>query len=127
MAEAGTDCAQDSTESSIVIFDISSDKRLFMDGNSRIILKYLKGDATPDERLQVMEWVRQSDANRKELETLRRIYDILLISEDDGRKSAGKGFRRILLKAIRQGPLLPWPLAYGFQVPVTRKSAVRWR
>ena len=70
-----------------------------MDGNSRIILKYLKGDATPGERLQVMEWVRQSDANRKELETLRRIYDILLISEDDGRKSAGKGFRRILLWA----------------------------
>ena len=70
-----------------------------MDGNSRIILKYLKGDATPDERLQVMEWVRQSDANRKELETLRRIYDIILISEDDGRKSAGKGFRRILLWA----------------------------
>ena len=82
-----------------MIFDISSDKRLFMDGNFRIILKYLKGDATPDERLQVMEWVRQSDANRKELETLRRIYDILLISEDDGRKSAGKGFRRILLWA----------------------------
>lgn len=99
MAEAGTDCAQDSTESSIVIFDVSSDKRLFMDGNFRIILKYLKGDATPDERLQVMEWVRQSDANRKELETLRRIYDIILISEDDGRKSAGKGFRRILLWA----------------------------
>ena len=54
-----------------------------MDHNFDLILKYLRGDATLDERLRVMEWVKESDANRKELQALRRIYDALLISEDD--------------------------------------------
>ena len=52
-----------------------------------LLLKYLRGDATLTERLRVMEWVREHDDNRKELDTLRRIYDAVLVSDLDGSRT----------------------------------------
>lgn len=54
-----------------------------MDHNFDLILKYLRGDATLDERLEVMKWVKESKENRKELYAFRRIYDALLVSDED--------------------------------------------
>ena len=56
----------------------------------QLILKYLRGDATLDERLEVMEWASQSDVNRKELETMRRIYDAVLLSDYDAAPAGEK-------------------------------------
>ena len=56
----------------------------------QLILKYLRGDSTLDERLEVMEWASQSDVNRKELETMRRIYDAVLLSDYDDVSAGGK-------------------------------------
>lgn len=64
-----------------------------MKGNFQLLLKYLRGDATLDERLEVMNWARCSEENRKELETLRRIYEVLLLSDCDD--AAGKRKRSI--------------------------------
>ena len=67
--------------------------RTVMKGNFQLLLKYLRGDATLDERLEVMNWARCSEENRKELETLRRIYEVLLLSDCDD--AAGKRKRSI--------------------------------
>ena len=73
--------------------------RQFMEHELDLLLKYLRGDATLNERLRVMEWVKEDDAHRKELDTLRRIYETLLVSDmGEHRASAGRtAVRKIFL------------------------------
>ena len=52
-----------------------------MDRNFEMILKYLRGGATLDERLEVMAWIKESEENRKEMLAFRRIFDTLLVSD----------------------------------------------
>ncbi len=72
--------------------------RTFMDCNFDMLTKYLRGDATQDERLRVMEWVKESDDNRKELQAFRRIYDALLISDEAFTVRTHRGIRRLFVK-----------------------------
>lgn len=44
--------------------------------------KYLRGEASLQERIRVMEWTRESDANMQEFMAMRRIYDASLMNED---------------------------------------------
>lgn len=43
-----------------------------------LIKKYLSGDASKEEREQLMNWVKLNDANKEELLSIRKIYDITL-------------------------------------------------
>lgn len=43
-----------------------------------LLKKYLSGDASAEEKKQVMTWVKSDDANRVELLAMRKLYDITL-------------------------------------------------
>ena len=57
--------------------------RQFMEHELDLLLKYLRGEATLEERLRIMEWAKSDDANRKELQAFRRIYEALLLSDEE--------------------------------------------
>ncbi|MDD7133712.1 MAG: FecR domain-containing protein [Bacteroidales bacterium] len=52
-----------------------------MDISYDIIERYLKGDATLDERCALMDWVEESERNEREFNALRKIYDASLLLE----------------------------------------------
>lgn len=58
-------------------------KTAVMENDYGQILKYLRGEATLEERLRIMEWAKSDDANRKELQAFRRIYEALLLSDEE--------------------------------------------
>lgn len=60
-----------------------------------LIGKYLRGDASQQERIQVMKWAEENDSQRNELNALRKIYDASLLMDNDGGMSKSRtGFRR---------------------------------
>lgn len=61
-----------------------------MEKDFNLIGKYLRGDASQPERIQVMKWAEEQDSHREELNALRRIYDATLLMED-ARVSKGRG------------------------------------
>ncbi len=66
-----------------------------MEKNFDLIGKYLRGDASTAERIQVMKWAEESEAQRDEFNALRRIYDATLLMDDDMAMSRHRtGFRR---------------------------------
>ena len=46
------------------------------------LLKYIKGETSPQEDVEVYEWIASDDQNRRDYEHLRHIYDALLCSEE---------------------------------------------
>ena len=58
--------------------------------NTELLEKYLSGDATKEERIQVAEWVNISPENLKELMTLRRLYVATLLNSGNVKYSAKK-------------------------------------
>ncbi|WP_302927326.1 FecR family protein [Alistipes shahii] len=54
-----------------------------MKKNFNLIGKYLRGDASLAERIQVMKWAEGNDTQRDEFNALRRIYDATLLMDDD--------------------------------------------
>ena len=54
-----------------------------MKKNFNLIGKYLRGDASLEERIQVMKWAEGNDTQRDEFNALRRIYDATLLMDDD--------------------------------------------
>lgn len=58
--------------------------------NTELLEKYLSGDATKEERIQVAEWVNTSPENLKELMTLRRLYVATLLNSGNVKYSAEK-------------------------------------
>ena len=52
-----------------------------MKKNFNLIGKYLRGDASLEERIQVMKWAEGNDTQRDEFNALRRIYDATLLME----------------------------------------------
>lgn len=67
-----------------------------------IIGRYLRGEASLKERIQVMKWAEESESDREEFMALRRIYDVSLMDEDAGAvpvgRRPGRGIR--LLKTV---------------------------
>lgn len=62
-----------------------------------LLNRYLEGVASPEEKAQVMRWVKQSEKNKCELLALRRLYDVTVwqrTSDNAGRRPE-KGVRRI--------------------------------
>lgn len=59
-----------------------------MEKDFNLIGKYLRGDASSAERIQVMKWVKENDTQRDEFNALRRIYDATLLM--DGEIAASK-------------------------------------
>jgi hypothetical protein len=50
------------------------------------IKKYIEGDATPDEKKQIVEWVKAGENNLSELLSLRKLHDITLWQATDDRQ-----------------------------------------
>lgn len=49
-----------------------------------LVIRYLRGEASWKERIQVMEWVEESESNREEFMAMRKIYDASLMDENTG-------------------------------------------
>lgn len=49
-----------------------------------LVIRYLRGEASWKERIQVMEWVEESESNREEFMVMRKIYDASLMDENTG-------------------------------------------
>ena len=49
-----------------------------------LVNRYLRGEASGEERIQVMEWVEESESNREEFMAMRKIYDASLMDENTG-------------------------------------------
>ena len=49
-----------------------------------LVNRYLRGEASSEERIQVMEWVEESESNREEFMAMRKIYDASLMDENTG-------------------------------------------
>ena len=47
-----------------------------------LVNRYLRGEASSEERIQVMKWVEESESNREEFMAMRKIYDASLMDED---------------------------------------------
>ena len=47
-----------------------------------LVNRYLRGEASGEERIQVMKWVEESESNREEFMAMRKIYDASLMDED---------------------------------------------
>lgn len=52
----------------------------------RLIKKYLSGDASREEKKQIMNWVKSDDANRAELLAMRKLHDITLWQATENKK-----------------------------------------
>lgn len=49
--------------------------------NQELIHKYLKGEALPQEKLEILEWIEANSENRKQFMQFRRLYDSAIWSE----------------------------------------------
>lgn len=49
-----------------------------------LVIRYLRGEASWKERIQVMEWVEESESNREEFMAMRKIYDASLMYGNTG-------------------------------------------
>jgi len=49
--------------------------------NQELVHKYLKGEALPQEKLDILEWIEASADNRKQFMQFRRLYDSAIWSE----------------------------------------------
>ena len=49
-----------------------------------LVNRYLRGEASGEERIQVMKWVEESESNREEFMAMRKIYDASLMDENTG-------------------------------------------
>ena len=50
--------------------------------DEKLLNKYIAGDALPEEKQQVVRWMRESEEHREQLTQLRRIYDATIWSEN---------------------------------------------
>ncbi len=48
------------------------------------ILSYLKGDTTQQERNAMIEWIEESESNKTEFISFRRIFDASLLMNQGG-------------------------------------------
>ncbi len=55
--------------------------------NQELVFKYLKGEALPQERLDILEWIEASAENRKQFMQFRRLYDAAIWSESTVKNS----------------------------------------
>lgn len=47
-----------------------------------LLQRYIKGDCTQDESLQVLDWIEENDMHLKEYQALRKLYDISVWNTD---------------------------------------------
>jgi ferric-dicitrate binding protein FerR (iron transport regulator) len=69
--------------------------------NQGLIHKYLKGEASELDKIQMLEWIEVSDENRKEYMRYRRLYDSAIWSESDGKSINRDSQQKKRLLAIR--------------------------
>jgi transmembrane sensor len=50
--------------------------------NQSLLQKYIKGDALPEEKVQILEWIEAHPQNRKEFMQLRRLYDVAVWNDN---------------------------------------------
>lgn len=48
-----------------------------------VILKYLRGETSPEERIEMLRWIEEDPAHLKEYKYLRRIFDATLCNEEN--------------------------------------------
>lgn len=69
-----------------------------------LVNRYLRGEASGEERIQVMKWVEESESNREEFMAMRKIYDASLMDEDAvaaGKHADSHGHRAVrILKTV---------------------------
>ena len=51
--------------------------------NQELIYKYLKGEALPEEKLEILQWIEKTAENRKQFMQLRRLYDTAIWCENE--------------------------------------------
>lgn len=59
-----------------------------MEIDFNLIEKYLQGNATLEERIEVMKWAESSETSREEFNAFRRIYDTTLLMDDEAEVAA---------------------------------------
>ena len=64
------------------------------------INRYLRGESSPEERIQVMKMIDEDPSFRKEFLAMRKIYDALLLS-DDVREAKGRFRRNRAVRILR--------------------------
>ena len=48
-----------------------------------VILKYLRGETSPEERIKMLRWLEEDPAHLEEYKYLRRIFDATLCNEEN--------------------------------------------
>ena len=48
--------------------------------DTKLLNKYLAGDALPEEKREVVRWMKESEEHREQLMQMRHIYDATILS-----------------------------------------------
>lgn len=70
--------------------------------NPNLLQKYITGDATSEEKEEIVRWLEADKKNQKEFLALRKIYDISLWQEVSSSVDTPKGQKRSLYAALRE-------------------------
>ena len=70
--------------------------------DKRLLHKYISGDASEEEAHEVIEWIEQSDENKREYITQRKLFDISIWRDrsDMEEKHNLKFSKTLILKII---------------------------
>ena len=84
--------------------------------NQDLLHKYFKGETSVDEEKRILNWVDESEENRKTLQKERMLFDIALFTDSKRkmREKAGAGARII--------PMLRWSARIAAAVIVAAVS-----
>lgn len=72
--------------------------------------KYLRGDASDTERMEVLHWAEESDENRKELAAYRSLCNILIFNGE---------FKHTIKRGRRRARILHWSVSVAAAAAVT--------
>ena len=77
--------------------------------NNHILIRYIVGDATEEEKIQISEWLDSDTEHMREFVALRKLYDLTLWQENDDSKQltlpskskTGFQVRKIILELVK--------------------------
>lgn len=92
---------------SIVIYSNSTKQKNMED----LLLRYIKGETTEEERKSVMLWIEQSPDNMRQYRAMRKLYDISLWNIPEGKDTSKNitrkiNFRRVGIEVLKIASVL---------------------
>ena len=81
--------------------------------DDKLLFRYIKGNSTPEEKRQVVEWLNESPENEKKYLTLRKLYDLSIWNIDQQDLKSGGKRVRLARKIVINGMKIAAVLAVG--------------